>query len=485
MVLNKKKLVKGLAFMMVVVASMSVVGCKNKSAEGENANVVKDMKIISAKDVDLSNVQLIDTRDESQYIGWKNENGVSGHIKGAMDFPADWLDYEKKAENINIELERRNISKDKKTVLYDNGSMTKEDFDKYANLGFKDVCVLKGGINEYAKNNEKNLDKLPGYQIYVSPQWVQDLTDGKNPEGYNGENYKIVEIYLPFEKEDYDKGHIKGAIKIDAEVLNEIVGPREVPEYENIPIEEQREIWGLPKDKDIQNILEENGIDKHTMVVLYASEKTTTAANRAAFILEYAGVKNVKLLNGGKALWNLEKRPLSTEAVTPEKVDFKAQVPQKPEIQFDYKKENELIKDENAVIASVRSWDEYLGKKSGYTYIAEAGDIKGSRFAYAGSNPYAMEDYRNLDNTLFNYNLIANRWKLWGITPDKTVSFHCGTGWRASETYYVAKALGWENIGVYVGGWYQWTKYPGSPVKEKGLPKDAPEKQPQEFFYEK
>ena len=43
----------------------------------------------------------------------------------------------------------------------------------------------------------------------------------------------------------------------------------------------------------------------------------------------------------------------------------------------------------------------------------------------------------------------------------------------------------WENIHVYDGGWYEWHKQPESPVKEKGLPEDAPEQKPEEFFVAK
>ena len=199
-------------------------------------------------------------------------------------------------------------------------------------------------------------------------------------------------------------------------------------------------------------------------------------------IFEKLSCKNIKFLNGGKTIWRLENRPLEAGIVTPQKAKFGVQIPKNPNVVFTYEQERKLVDDKNAVIASVRSFDEYLGKKSGYTYIEKAGDVANSRFAYAGSNPYAMEDFRNLDNTMFNYKIIDERWRLWGITPEKTVSFHCGTGWRAAETYYIAKALGWPRVGVYVGGWYEWSKKDGSPVKEKGLPKDAPEKEPQEFF---
>ena len=36
-------------------------------------------------------VQFVDVREEYQFIGWDSEEGPGGHIPGAMDFPASWL----------------------------------------------------------------------------------------------------------------------------------------------------------------------------------------------------------------------------------------------------------------------------------------------------------------------------------------------------------------------------------------------------------
>lgn len=423
-------------------------------------------------------VQLIDTRSEDLYLGWKNAKGVSGHLKGAIDFPAQWLNYEPSKDKIDVELKRRKIDKSKKTVLYADDELSEAVYDKFKEQGFSNLYALKGGINAHPND----LERLKGYERYVSPQWLQDLLDGKKVEAYDGRGYVIVEISVPGEKGEYESGHIKGAINLFSDDINHVVGPRIMQEYENIPLEEQLKFWGLPSKEHIKEVLQNAGINENTIAILYATTKGTTGANRAALVMDYAGVKNIKFLNGGKTLWKLEKRPFKTGIVTPQKREFGVQIPQNPGIVFSYEQERELVGDKNAVIASVRSFDEYLGKKSGYTYIDKAGDIANSRFAYAGSNPYAMEDFRNLDNTMFNYKIIEDRWKLWGISPDKIVSFHCGTGWRAAETYYIAKALGWPRVGVYVGGWYEWSKKAGSPVKEKGLPKDAPEKAPQEFF---
>lgn len=475
-------------FSLMFAVGLLTVGCSEERAEKEASDPTiqgaEEMKYITVQELDEESMQIIDTRHTGHYLGWETK-GVSGHIKNAIDFPAVWFDHEDNAAHLDIELQRRHIDKNKKTVLYDNEDLDRKVYDLFVAQGFTDLYALKGGIVDYAKNDGQ-LERLEGYQRFVTPEWVEGLVNGKRPEGYNGQKYKIVELSLASEKEEFTGiGHIKGAVNIDADALNHVPGPRVIQEYESIPMEEQLKLWGFPEDQVIREVLENAGIDKDTMVILYATEKATTAAYRAGLVMDYAGVSDIRFINGGKPLWILEGRTLEKEAAPVEKVSFGATVPQNPGIVFSTEQELALIEDPNAVIASVRSFDEYLGKLSGYTYIDKAGDIKNSRFAYAGSDPYAMEDYRNPDNTMFNYKIVADRWKLWGIVPEKTVSFHCGTGWRASETYYIAKALGWDKVGVYADGWYEWTKLDDAPVKEEGLPSDAPEQIPQEFFYKK
>lgn len=426
--------------------------------------------------------QIIDTRAEEYFIGWENSGGISGHIAGAIDFPVQWLDLAASRDRLDKELERRGIDRNAVTVLYGDGDTAPGTAEKFEEHGFTRIKTLKGGIAAYAAGGGK-LERLPGYRFFVSPSWVASLMAGENPEGYDGRKYVIAEVsFAGDDKYGYKTGHIPGAVFLDPDVLNEVPGPREVPEYENIPMEIQRKIWGFPEPSVIKSVCSAAGIDKDTLVILYAPYAATTAAYRAALVLDYAGVEDIRIINGGKPLWKLEKRPMDTVVPVCSPVDFGCEVPAHPGIVYSIGEELDFINNGTAVIASVRSWPEYLCRVSGYTYIDEAGDIPCSRFAYAGSNPYAMEDFRNIDNTTFNYNIIADRWNLWGITPDRKISFHCGTGWRAAETYYIARAIGYKDCGVYVGGWYRWTKYPGLPVKPAGLPADAPETEPREYF---
>ena len=65
-------------------------------------------------------------------------------------------------------------------------------------------------------------------------------------------------------------------------------------------------------------------------------------------------------------------------------------------------------------------------------------------------------------------------WAEAGITPDKWVAFYCGTGWRASETWFDAHVMGWSRVAVYDGGWLEWSSDPeNNPVRERSRDRRA------------
>lgn len=466
------KILSGILGILILVSAVSCANNNNSKEKIINYDY-KTISIIEGSNlINDENTLFVDLRSEAEYIGWTLNTTRGGHIKGAIDFPKDWFELIDNDDKFKQELERRNISKDKNLVLYSNENVDSKYVNKLKDLGYNNIATLSGGASEWSKDNTLPLEKMSNYELLVYPKWIDDLTNGKAVESYNGENYKIVELSFGKAEADYAKAHIKGAIHVD-ETLNEIIGLRNLADYEFIPQDEKEDFWNRPDDKTIEKMLLNLGIDKDTLVVIYGPN--TTAAARCAVIMRYAGVKDVRILNGGIERWNLDKLPLESGIIEPIKLsNFKANIPSNPNIMIDLEDELNAINDPNSVIASIRSWPEYIGKVSGYTYIGEAGDISNSRFGYAGSDPYHMEDYRNPDNTMFNYHIIAKRWADWGITPDKHVVFHCGTGWRASETYIYAAAMGWNNISVYDGGWYEWHLKKDTPRQAIGIPNDIP-----------
>ena len=68
-----------------------------------------------------------------------------------------------------------------------------------------------------------------------------------------------------------------------------------------------------------------------------------------------------------------------------------------------------------------RTWDEFIGKSSGYSYHEKKGRVPGAIFGYAGKkNSYSMEYYRNLDNTMRNAGEILDLWQGQVLIPTNT-----------------------------------------------------------------
>jgi thiosulfate/3-mercaptopyruvate sulfurtransferase len=65
---------------------------------------------------------------------------------------------------------------------------------------------------------------------------------------------------------------------------------------------------------------------------------------------------------------------------------------------------------------------------------------------------------------MINYEYMTKRWEDNGILPSNDNSFYCGTGWRAAETWFYSKSLGWEKTSLYDGGWKEWSETPGNPT---------------------
>ena len=49
--------------------------------------------------------------------------------------------------------------------------------------------------------------------------------------------------------------------------------------------------------------------------------------------------------------------------------------------------------------------------------------------------------FRNIDNTMRNFDEIVALWKDAGIDIDNNLSFMCGSGWRAARSLNVCKCL--------------------------------------------
>ncbi len=110
-------------------------------------------------------------------------------------------------------------------------------------------------------------------------------------------------------------------------------------------------------------------------------------AIRNAFIMLYAGVKDVRILNGGFQSWQDAGFEVSKEDVPKQAVvDFGAEIPVNPQLAVDTPEAKQILASADAELVCVRSWPEYIGEVSGYNYIEAKGRIPGAIFADCGSD---------------------------------------------------------------------------------------------------
>lgn len=242
----------------------------------------------------------------------------------------------------------------------------------------------------------------------------------------------------------YCSGHIEGAGYLDTYEL------------------EAPPLFNKVDDDALLALLLRHGIRHDTIVILYG--RNTLAAARAAQIMLYAGVADVRLLDGGWPRWRAEGHPVTIGPgpVPASAAAFGAPFPGRPDFLIDTEQARQRLTRDDAVLASIRTWSEHCGVTSGYHYIVARGDIPGARWGRAGreGDVNSMSAYQHADGRMRAGADIEQMWREAGIHAGLDTAFYCGTGWRASLAFYYAWLLGWERISVYDGGWYAWSSDP-------------------------
>src|SRR5260370_10138179 len=133
--------------------------------------------------------------------------------------------------------------------------------------------------------------------VLVDADWVEA------PQGSPG----IVLVEVDEDTSAYDKGHIRGAVKIDWK--------------KDLQDPVRRDFV----DKaGFEALLSERGISNDDTVVLYGGNNNWFAAY-AYWYFKLYGHRNVKLLDGGRKKWELDSRELVTEVPQRAATSYKAQ----------------------------------------------------------------------------------------------------------------------------------------------------------------
>ena len=270
--------------------------------------------------------------------------------------------------------------------------------------------------------------------VLVDADWVQAH------QGDPG----LVLVEVDEDTAAYDKGHIKGAVKIDWKKDLQDPVRRDFVDREGF-----------------EKLLSERGISNDDTVILYGGNNNWFAAY-AYWYFKLYGHRDVKLLDGGRKKWELDSREMVTE------------VPGRPATSYHAREQDRSIRafrDDvvaaigNLNLVDVRSPDEFAGRLLAPAHLPQEQAQRGGHVPTAKNVPWskaAEEDgtFKSDDALRALYGDEA------GLDFGKDTIAYCRIGERSAHTWFVLhELLGQPNVRNYDGSWTEYGSLVGVPIE--------------------
>lgn len=243
----------------------------------------------------------------------------------------------------------------------------------------------------------------------------------------------------PSPAELYAGGHLPEAIGVDLD--RELAGPVGDGDRGRHPLPES-DMW--------QATLRRWGVRADSTVVAYDDAGGNSAA-RAWWLLRWAGVADVRVLDGGIAAWVDAGLPLSTDVPVPDPGDVVVRPGGMPTLDAAGAAALPLA---GGVLLDARAEPRYRGEVEPVDPVA--GHIPGARSAPTSGN--VDGDGRFLEPAR-----LRERFAALGVRPDQPVGAYCGSGVTAAQEVLALEIAGMA-AALYPGSWSEWVADPRRPV---------------------
>ncbi len=270
--------------------------------------------------------------------------------------------------------------------------------------------------------------------VLVDADWVQ--AHGSDPG--------VVLVEVDEDTSAYDKGHIRGAVKIDWKADLQDPVRRDFVDKAGF-----------------ESLLSKRGISNDDTVVLYGGNNNWFAAYAYWYFRLY-GHRNVKLLDGGRKKWELDGRELVTG------------VPERATASYSATEQDQSIRAfRDEVVAAigqlnlvdVRSPDEFAGRLLAPAHLPQEQAQRGGHIPTAKNVPWskaAQEDgtFKSDDALRALYGDEA------GLDFGRDTIAYCRIGERSAHTWFVLhELLGQPNVKNYDGSWTEYGSLVGVPIE--------------------
>ncbi|MGW5363696.1 sulfurtransferase [Actinopolymorpha pittospori] len=277
--------------------------------------------------------------------------------------------------------------------------------------------------------------------VLVSAEWVEQHLDDPT----------IVVVEVDEDTNAYDKGHIKGAIKLDWR--------------EDLQDKVRRDFVGK---QAFEQLLSARGVSNDQTVVLYGGNNNWFAAY-AYWYFKLYGHQDVKLLDGGRKKWELDSRGLVEDVPSYAPTQYTAQ---DPDLSIRAFRDEVVDAIGQLNLVDVRSPDEYSGKLLAPAHLPQEVAQRAGHVPTAVNVPWSKA--ANEDGTFKSEGELRDIYGGAGVDFDKDTIAYCRIGERSSHTWFVLhELLGQPNVKNYDGSWTEYGSLVGVPVVLGDKPGDA------------
>ncbi|MGH7446347.1 MAG: sulfurtransferase [Longimicrobiales bacterium] len=281
---------------------------------------------------------------------------------------------------------------------------------------------------------------LRGYahpDVLVSTDWLADRLD--DPEIRAIESDEDVLLY--------EVGHIPGAVKIDW--VADLNDPR------------TRDYVDAAR---LQSLLRAKGVSRNTTLVLYG-DRNNWWATYTFWVLKLFGIEKVKVLDGGRARWEQEGRPLTTESPAYAHGDIHV-APRSDDTIRAFRGQVVEHLTRRGQLVDVRSPEESRGERLHMPDYPNEGALRGGHIPGARNVPWgrAVDPDTHVFRTTDELREIYLEEQ--GLEPALETIAYCRIGERSSHTWFVLTyLLGFPNVRNYDGSWTEWGNTVRAPIE--------------------
>ena len=242
----------------------------------------------------------------------------------------------------------------------------------------------------------------------------------------------VQEAHYLGAREDYERGHIPGAVYVDWSA--DIVDPEDAVEAQIAP------------PYRFAAMMESLGIGDEHLVVAYDAHPASQFATRLWWALNYYEHTRVAVLNGGFAKWQREGLPVDTTIPAYPGASFSPVA--QPRLRATAEEMLSLIGQSGVTLVDGRDRGQYTG-----TVVRKPGR--------PGHIPGALSLPRELlidqaTGTFRSNEELAQLFASAGVNPEERVVAYCNGGVAATTVLFGLALLGYPNFANYDGSWNEW-----------------------------